>query len=864
MKDSLKIISTKLKVPVPRRDYIRRVSLLEKLKTFLDYKLTLVQGKAGSGKTTLLACFIQENPSIVFRWITLDSRDNNIFSFWYYLLKALKDYLKDEYENILLLFETAMHREDIERTIILLINQLNKQDDDIVIVLDDFHHIYDTNLVRTIEFFIRYLPDNVSYIVLTREEPSFYLGDLAVSNQLLEIGEEELKLTYAEGIDFLKQTLKMQQDDEIVSQISMLSEGWIGGLQLVGLAFSNNENTSIDSIKVLNKYVIDYLSKEILNVLGEDEREFLIKTSILNYFNEEICNRLLDIQTSKQLITDMIERNLFIIAMDGDNYRYHNMFEEFLRLEFASLDFQMKKALHIRASKIYENLGDLEEAIAHLLQIPDYGAALKLIQNIDHKPLAWTYLSQIPLENVLTDREMTFHLFFYYFCNLQLDKCDEVLKYAQKKIENDRDCRIFEFARALIEEDNITTDNITTDIMTIDEIEKMTIDDTTKAIIYLNLSMFLNLQEQYDMALQFINRAMSIEDSIENPYIKYFAYSLKAQVKEQLGELSECMVLYKKLYDMLRQYPLLSPLTFNTYIGEAGIYLKRLELDRAEQTLYRAEEMSASSYAPLRRGYLYNLMELNVLKGRNKEAIKLIQELMSSSMYEDDAYVSSLLKYLLYLEAVEKGMIDNFMEVCENQLHENKMRKEDMITYSRVLFLQGQDEKALEMVDKILKFARRNKISTYIVEATLLKIKILNVNFASNRREILNLFREAIHYSYGNKIILPFILEGNTVKPLIETIQNENYGELGVRERQFLIELQALFNADKKDLLLTDREMEVLMALATGATNREIGNLLCISTSTVKTHLINIYSKLYVSNRVEAIEKARQKGIIDT
>lgn len=147
---------------------------------------------------------------------------------------------------------------------------------------------------------------------------------------------------------------------------------------------------------MLNKYVIDYLSKEILNVLGEDEREFLIKTSILNYFNEEICNRLLDIQTSKQLITDMIERNLFIIAMDGDNYRYHNMFEEFLRLEFASLDFQMKKALHIRASRIYENLGDLEEAIAHLLQIPDYGAALKLM--FRPAPKFITYIGRGPCQ----------------------------------------------------------------------------------------------------------------------------------------------------------------------------------------------------------------------------------------------------------------------------------------------------------------------------------------------------------------------------------------------------------------------------------------------------------------------------------
>src|SRR5699024_6675668 len=306
-------------------------------------------------------------------------------------------------------------------------------------------------------------------------------------------------------------------------------------------------------------------------------------------------------------------------------------------------------------------------------------------------------------------------LFFYYFCNLQLDKCNEVLKYAQKKIENDRDYRIFEFARALMEEDNITTD-----IMTIDEIEEMAIDDTTKAIIYLNLSLFLSLQEQYDIALQFIDRAISIERNVENPYIKYFAYSLKAQVKEQLGELSECMVLYKKLYDMLHQYPLLSPLTFNTYIGEAGIYIKQLKLDRAEQVLYRAEGMSASSYVPLKRGYLYNLMELNILKGRNKEAIKLIQELMSSNMYEDDVYISSLLKYLIYLESAEKEIIDDFVKVCENQVQGNKMRKEDMLTYLRVLFLQEQDEKALEMVDEVLKFARRNKIRTYIIEATLL------------------------------------------------------------------------------------------------------------------------------------------------
>src|SRR5699024_8270652 len=177
--------------------------------------------------------------------------------------------------------------------------------------------------------------------------------------------------------------------------------------------------------------------------------------------------------------------------------------------------------------------------------------------------------------------------------------------------------------------------------------------------------------------------------------------------------------------------------------------------------------------------------------------IKLIQELMSSNMYEDDVYISSLLKYLIYLESAEKEIIDDFVKVCENQVQGNKMRKEDMLTYLRVLFLQEQDEKALEMVDEVLKFARRNKIRTYIIEATLLKIKILNVNFISNRREILNLFREAIHYSYGNKIILPFILEGDIVRPIIEIIQNENYGEFGIRERQFLIELQALLKADK-------------------------------------------------------------------
>ena len=62
---------------------------------------------------------------------------------------------------------------------------------------------------------------------------------------------------------------------------------------------------------------------------------------------------------------------------------------------------------------------------------------------------------------------------------------------------------------------------------------------------------------------------------------------------------------------------------------------------------------------------------------------------------------------------------------------------------------------------------------------------------------------------------------------------------------------------------LSARELEILQAVATGHTNKEIAQELFISQATVKTHLVHIFDKLGVDNRTSAVAKAREQQLID-
>jgi LuxR family transcriptional regulator, maltose regulon positive regulatory protein len=256
--------------------------------------VVVINGAPGSGKITLATSFLKDNPAIKnrTRWISFDEENNDLFSFWFYFIETVKDLLGEQGEGIVSVFHGMVQKQDIERILIILINQL-QYSGEIAILLDDFHHIRDEFLLETVTFFVKHSSDNVRLIILTREEPKLYMGDLLISGRLLEIVDEDLRLSHEERLEFLKNTLSYNLDRDTANRMANLSEGWVGGLQLLALAMNQKQPDLLRNAKALNKYMIDYLSNEILKSADEDVNDFLIKTSILSHFDKKLCNSLL-------------------------------------------------------------------------------------------------------------------------------------------------------------------------------------------------------------------------------------------------------------------------------------------------------------------------------------------------------------------------------------------------------------------------------------------------------------------------------------------------------------------------------------------------------------------------------------------
>ncbi|MDF2502802.1 LuxR C-terminal-related transcriptional regulator [Clostridium sp.] len=860
MKQDLKFISTKLKMPLPRENYIKRILLMDRLKGIMNNKITIIKGCAACGKTTLLTSFLREYSICKVKWISLDKDNNNIFSFWHYLLEAIKDFLGSERKEILNSFESVIRKKDIENILVIVINQLVKAEE-FIIVLDDFHTINDKNTLDSVNLFVKYFPENIHLIILTRGDTGLYFGEIAMEGNLIEIDEEELRFTSIEEKRFLIETLNMDLKEEVIAKINNISEGWIGGVQLIALAINNGKDNVIKDINILNKYMIDYLSKEILESLSKEEKDFLICTAILSYFNKDIANELLDKTNCREIIESLVSKDLFLINIDGENYRYHTMLSEFLNLEFSKINKNRAKNLHLKASKIFKNIGDLDESINHLLEIEEYEKSLELIEVMGQNPKGWVYLTKIPLEIIKSNRELLIQRIFYDLCNMEMGKCRKMLNSVSKKIEDTFSQKIILFARALAEDYEVDIASLET--ITAEEMESMKLNAVTKAIVYIKTSLLLRLKDKYFEAMDLIDRVIYIEKSINNMYIKFFALCLKAQVKEDIGELNDCCLIYDEMFYILDKYKFLNPLKITAYIGVVGIYIKMNMPAKAEEYLNIIDKIiDNNNSVSADHAHLWNTMELKVLQKKGKEASKIIDKLMHRYIYNNSIYKFSIMRYSIYINDFNKYNIEDLILYFETNINKINITVDQKIVYARLLFINGKKEKALNFIDDILKVTRKNKMKIQLIYGILLKVIILDKEFIFNKREILNLIREAIYYSFENKIAAPFIFEGERIENLISLLLSERSKDLSVKEKEFISNSLKINSENKNQELLTNREVEVMVELSKGFSNKEIAEKLCISLATVKTHVINIYSKLQVSSRVAAVEKARNINII--
>lgn len=861
---SMPVLSMKFKIPQPRKNYISRPILFEKLGAIEKIKLTIVKAGAGSGKTTLLASFIKETAHRNVCFITLDENMNQVFVFWKYFMEGTKNYLEDSATDFESWFNGTIQKDTLWQLLSHYMNKIDREQD-ITVVLDDFQCITEKFLISTIDFLIQNMPDNLHLVLLTRAMPDIYLGTVSMEDKLLFIDEQELRMTREESRAFLLHTLNAGIREEELLRMVDNSNGWVGGLQLMAVAAKEQSRSVIPEFNTANRLIEDYITNEIYGYLSEEEREFLKRTSLLGYFNQRICRQYIPQYNFQDMMGAILNKNLFVVSIDEEAqvYRYHSIMRDYLNSRFDN-DQEQKRALHNLAAEIYYGAGDYEESLNQLFAAHEYEKIMNQLLKMPQNSLTFSYIVKVPMEEIIKNTDFAYQYLFCYYINMDVDTCGRIYELIKNSLKEDATFEAIQHVNMFFD---VPWQINNVNIVSLEQIEAMALNPVTKAYLLIKEGYFLFISDQYTEALQYLDKAHEIYERSGNAYIETFVLAEKTQILEDLGELKQSLFLYRQMKNKIEGIPTMLP---SYYIGISGVYIKQLAITRAKEALRLAKEAITIPVENVNSAYLYTLAELAYITGEPQKTEEIITQLAKGQMYSGIIFSARLLRYPIY-RGRHRELAAQYIQ--DYQKAEKLYKNLEMeLLYVGIIYENGDVGKAIRLVDALITKARKLQNKLKIVEGALLKVRIL-LEKKDSARDVLNLFIEAVSYAFVNTIALPFWFEKETVIRVLEQFKPELLEKLSAKELDFV---QNITKSDQDNGLepkkeraydLTERELEVLKELEKGGTNKQIAENLCISVATVKSHIINIYGKLGVNNRVAAVNKIKHTlskgGIIE-
>ncbi|HKS30295.1 MAG TPA: BTAD domain-containing putative transcriptional regulator [Pyrinomonadaceae bacterium] len=390
-------LRTKLLPPRPAPALLSRPRLSERLERNLEHPVTLVTANAGSGKTTLVADFVRSGQR-QYVWYQLDHTDADPAVFLGYVTNGIRQTVKGFGEVMLSYLQQASDElaQQPERAVDVLLNEvLEKIEQQLVIVLDDYHHLgTDTAVHRVVDRLIQYMPDVMHLIIITRDLPPLSIARLRSHNSLAVIDRSELLFTDKETQELFRQVFDLELTPEQLKEYRERTHGWITALQLVRQvaqrqALSQTEDGgagAIDLVDVLRQSerdIFDYFAEEVFADEPEDVRLYLPRLALLDRIESSTCHALFPEANCRNMLPALVRRNVFTsIAADerGEEYRLHPLFQSFLRRRLrAEIGRAGVASEHARFADHFLKRAVWDEAMQHLLAAEDYERAASII-----------------------------------------------------------------------------------------------------------------------------------------------------------------------------------------------------------------------------------------------------------------------------------------------------------------------------------------------------------------------------------------------------------------------------------------------------------------------------------------------------
>jgi len=860
------LITTKFNIPTVGSKTIKRPRLFKKLDSCFDYRLTLVTAPAGYGKTTLVTSWLSEKKKrkLITTWLSLDEDNNDPECFWSYFFMSVYKKIPDiKSEGVMFNKLYISH----------FINTVCKFDGEILMVIDDFNVITNDSILQNIKFLIMNMSLNLHILIISRTFPKFTLSRLRAADSILEINQYDLKFNYEETSQFICKALDNKNICDKCSEIWKETEGWATGIQMRSLTIKNFGEKSLN-----NNFMFEYMMEEVFLSLSENTKKFLMYTSIVDQFSAELGNHLLCINNSIDIIKEIEMLNLFLISLDGERkwFRYHNLFRSFLKKQLDKLNDDIIHKLLNKAAEWYEDNKHISKAVENYISGKNFKKAVKLIEGASSEilcsgraKLLGKWNKMLPKDIVKTNCRLIMNSAWAASAD---GKVSEALQYIMMV----QDCpSMYRLAKTEIAALN------STNIVELNNIDKI-IDDCKnvfkelKPKEFLTQLMIFNIAKGYlfkgeiTEAEYYLKECLKISTETGEEYIEVAASKLLFIGDKLKGRYIEVEKKCKKSISKLKiDGDILIPAAGLLYAELSGVYYEWNELEKSAAMAKEGLRLGLTgedtwtiteNYFMLVK--IYNAMELS-----NEYKItleKLKKYFANSESFDMKLKVGSF-------SAENKLKNGEIVKASKCIINISSKIKGDMIMLYPEFYIvkvklyiyEGKMDKAREILNVLQRNAEK-----YDANALLIKLMILNsmvYEKIGHIEEAVSEFEKVVILAWKQKLVRSLIDEGKWMEDMLRRLKkNTKSDDICTFIDVLLADFKPNFRmrAVSSEEILSKREIEIIKLISAGATNLEISQKLFVSVNTVKTHLLNIYTKLDVHSRTRAAVKAKRLKLI--
>lgn len=913
------LIASKLHPPVlDPRAISRGGSIARVLEGLASGRAISLVAPAGSGKSSLMTQLHRRfgEHGVATSWLGLDAEDNDPATFARYFISALhvidplfaREELTALGANPVRDYDTFFQR---------LGGRLCGFERPVAIFLDDFQHLRDPRLLRFFDALLAHLPRHLSLVMASRHQLPLQLARLAVADRAVEIGQDELNFDSDQTDLFLRRYHQIALSPEELDRLVGLTEGWPTGVQLAALALRRHRGTPtelLQSFSGRDRDLTRYLAESVIRAQPEEVRGFLLSTSVLRRMCADLCQAVGVATDAQRMLDDVGRANLFLIALDreGKWYRYHHLFAEFLQNEFRRTDPQRYRETCLAAARWYDQNGDPAEAIRYALDAEHFEQAAELIARHalktslfrgDHYSVR-NWMQRLPEGYHAHRPELLLAHAWSCAFSRDTERAMQITEVAMQELRGDR----WTLTAAERKRWRLWTEGVqAATCACADAIEECLSRSTAllpkipaqEPYLIATLGNCLSYshfaQRNFESSREFAITAHENGHRADAAYLSAWGDFLHGLIDVELGDLRAA----SRFGERVRRDSTGLGLGQKSYVGGLSALLD------AEIAIQRGDFEGAAAHIDIGRAFkdifgpvepqlvaLRNEARLLVHQQRWDAAQRVLEEGQDAALREQHRrlYVSLAVEQISLMitagrleDALKAGRRTRVLEIeAVGNGWEKALRDPLRLLDARVRLAQGDARNALRILTSLQQARKAEEHGSLFLATTA--HRALALWTLGQTLDAVRQLERAIGAAAAERHCFPILSAGRGLVPMLE-VMDERRPESGAQDLQSNLALQkwligyfrnepvqipidaepavsAAATSSADPAALTDREIELLRLLRSGLNNQRIADSLFVSVSTVKWHLHNVYEKLQVGSRGEAVAKAARDGLL--